>query len=256
MAMSPILVAMSANSPIVDGQLVDRKSYRAHIWTDTDADRCGILPFAFETSALFAQYTQYALDVPMYFVARRGRLLPPGGRTFRDFMKHGLDGERPTIADWATHLTTLFPEARLKTYIEVRAADSQSPDLMLGTPALMKGLLYDADCLGAAWDVVRKWTLDERRELLANAARDGMQARAPKHPLAEYAQELTAIGLEGLKRQAALNAAGEDERIYLRSLEENVARRVCPADAVIESWNGAWRGSIEALVENTAYRRE
>ncbi len=253
MGMSPILVAMTANSPIVDGRLTRFKSFRAHVWTDTDANRCGILPFAFDTDSIFRAYTEYALDVPMYFLSRRGRLLDMAGRTFRDFLRNGLGEERATLNDWSTHLTTLFPEARMKTYIEVRAADSQPPDLMLGTPALMKGLFYEADCLAAAWDIIGPWTVDERRELLSDASRSGMAGRGPKHPLREYARELMSIAHEGLRRQAKTNTAGEDETIYLNSLAALVEAGICPADKIIEGWNGPWRGQMGPLVAHTAY---
>ncbi len=253
MGMSPLLVAMSANSPIVDGELTNLKSYRAHIWTDTDADRCGVLPFAFDSDAVFRGYTEYALDVPMYFLARGDRLLRLGGRTFRDFMRTGLDGEHATLNDWSTHLTTLFPEARMKTYIEVRAADSQSPALMLGTPALMKGLFYDADCLDAAWDVIGPWTLDQRLELLAEATRHGMAAPGPRHSIRDYAKEIVGIAREGLRRQAKTNAAGEDETIYLDPLAAMVDDGKCPADAIIEGWKGPWNGQIGGLLEYSSY---
>ena len=253
MGMSPVLVAMSANSPIVDGELTAFKSYRAHVWTDTDADRCGVLPFAFDTDAIFRAYAEYALDVPMYFLARNNQLLPSGGRSFRNFIENGLGEERATLEDWNTHLTTLFPEARLKTYIEVRAADCQSPELMLGTPALMKGLFYEADCLAAAWDIIGPWTLDERMSLLAEASRHGMAARGPKHPVQDYARELVSIAREGLRRQAKINGAGEDETVYLDSLATHVEAGTCPADELIEGWKGPWNGQIQGLIEHSAY---
>jgi glutamate--cysteine ligase len=253
MGMSPILVAMTANSPVVDGELTRFKSYRAHVWTDTDADRCGVLPFAFDTNAVFRAYTEYALDVPMYFLARGSRLLELGGRTFRDFMASGLDGEHATLEDWTTHLTTLFPEARMKTYIEVRAADSQSPELMLGTPALMKGLFYESDCLDAAWDIIGAWTLDQRLELLAQTSRHGLAADGPHHPVRDYAKELVEIAHEGLRRQAKTNPAGEDETIYLEPLAALVEAGMCPADKIIEAWNGPWHGKIAPLVAYASY---
>lgn len=253
MAMSPVLVAMTANSPMADGRMTGYKSYRAHVWTDTDPARCGILPFAFDTDALFAAYTRYALDVPMYFVARGPRLLPAEGRTFRDFLAHGLDGEHATLGDWATHLTTLFPEARLKSYIEVRAADGQPSQLVLATPALMKGLLYDSDCLAASWDLLCKWTLDQRRQLLVDAARDGLRADGPRYRLVDYAKELVSIAREGLRRQARLDGAGEDERVYLGELERLVLEGLCPADRFIDAWHGSWRHDFTALVHGCSY---
>ena len=252
MAMSPVLVAISANSPIVDGQATGYKSFRAHIWRDTDAQRCGVLPFAFDTTNVFGAYSAWALDVPMYFVWRDGRFLPARGMTFRQFLKAGLEGHRATLADWATHLTTLFPEARLKTYLEVRAADSQSVELMLGTPALMKGILYDDDCLDAAWDVLRPWTRDERLQAGDDAARDALDARVHRHRIRDVALELTAIAREGLQRQRRRNGAGKDESIYLEGLARDVEAGLSPADRVLRCWND--NEDILDLIRMTEYR--
>ncbi len=250
MAIPSVLVAVSANSPIVDGNLTGYKSYRAHIWSDTDPARCGILPFAFDTDGLFGAYTRYALDVPLYFLVREGRLLPSEGRTFRDLMEGRLPGHRATMEDWATHLTTLFPEARLKTYIEVRSADCQPIDAMLGPPALMKGLLYDDDCLGAALDVIGRWQFPTHIELWQAAARDGLKARAGRHTLRDFARELVEIAAEGLRRQAAVDAQGRDETRFLEPLELVVESGITPADAVIESWKGIWHSKIELLISH------
>jgi glutamate--cysteine ligase len=255
MAASPILIAVAANSPIAAGKPTGYRSYRAHIWRDTDPARCGILPFAFDTDDLFVAYTRYALDVPMYFVSRAGRLIDVQGKTFRHFLDHGIEGERPTLADWTTHLTTLFPEARLKTYIEVRAPDSQPSDLVLATPAMMKGLLYDSDCLDAAWDVLSRWSIAERSELGEAAAREALGARAGRYRLLDYARELVNIAREGLSRQARLDADGRDESIYLERMADDVDRGLSPADRIIEHWENDWAGSLDRLVHYTAYRR-
>ncbi|HYB98333.1 MAG TPA: glutamate-cysteine ligase family protein [Candidatus Limnocylindrales bacterium] len=254
MAMGPVLVAVSANSPVVDGRATGFQSFRSHIWTDTDADRCGVLPFVFETDALFGAYTQYALDVPMYFIKRAGRLIEVGGMTFRRFLELGWEGERATLADWTLHLTTLFPEVRLKTYIEVRSADSQSVDLMLGTPALMKGILYDADCLAAAWDVVKAWPANEISEIQDQAARKGLAGRAGRHSLGDIALEVLAIAEEGLARQHKRNSAGRDERLYLEKLSDEVRGRRNPATRIIEQWEGPWNGDVDRLIDYAAYR--
>lgn len=254
MAMSPVLVAISANSPIVDGQPSGYKSFRARIWRDTDPARCGVLPFAFDTENIFGAYARWALDVPMYFIWRDGGFIPSGGMTFRTYVQQGLGGHRATLADWATHLTTLFPEARLKTYLEVRAADSQAPDLMLGTPAFMKGILYDSDCLDAAWDVVSAWTMDERLQAGEDAAREAMDARVRRHRLRDYALELVQIARTGLARDARLNSAGRDESVYLEPLEQDVRAGECPADRILRRWSGEWRGDVMHLISATAYR--
>jgi glutamate--cysteine ligase len=253
MAMSPVLVAISANSPIVDGQPSGYKSYRAHIWRDTDPARCGLLPFAFDTQNVFGAYASWALDVPMYFLWRDGRFVEARGITFRQFLEKGLNGHRATLADWATHLTTLFPEARLKTYLEVRAADSQPVELMLGTPALMKGLLYDDDCLEAAWDVLRPWTLEERYEASESAARDGLDTRVHRHRMRDFALELVGIASEGLHRQARRNGRGEDEAVHLAALARDVEHGVSPADRVLRAWYEGGE-QVAALVADAAYR--
>jgi len=254
MGMSPLLVAASANSPIVDGQVSGYKSFRAAIWRDTDPARCGVLPFAFDTESVFGAYAQWALDVPMYFIWRDGRFVSSGGMTFRTFQKTGLGGHRATLADWATHLTTLFPEARLKTYIEVRAADSQPVELMLGTPALMKGILYDNDCLQAAWDVISSWTIQERLTLGEDAAREGLSARVRRHAVREYLREIVAIAREGLRRQAKRNASGADESIYLEPLARDVEAGQSPADRILAAWRGEWAGDMSKLTSALSYR--
>jgi len=254
LALGPLLVAVSANSPVVDGAPSGFQSFRAHIWTDTDPDRCGSLPFVFRTESLFAAYTQYALDVPMYFVWRNGRYKEVGGITFRRFLAEGHDGERATLADWTLHLTTLFPEVRLKTYIEVRSADSQPVDLMLGTPALMKGIFYDSDSLDAAWDVVKSWDPATLAEMHEGAARRGLAAKAGRLTLGDYAKEIVEISRAGLARQARRNSRGDDETIYLDLLAENVRASRNPALSIIEGWEGEWRRSVDALIAATAYR--
>src|SRR6202158_4849521 len=181
MGIVPLLYATFANSPISDGALNGFHSFRGHIWSDTDPDRCGVPALVFRADAGFEDYTEYALDVPMYFLIRDHRYInlpPPPGITFRQYMERGWNGQRATIEDWAKHLTTLFTEVRLKKYVEVRPADSQPPGLMLALPALLKGILYDDDCISAAWDLVKRWSYGERLELAAMANRAGLVARA------------------------------------------------------------------------------
>jgi glutamate--cysteine ligase len=254
LAMGPVIVAMSANSPIVDGAPSGFHSYRAHIWTDTDKDRCGSLPFVFETDSLFRAYTEWALDVPMYFIWRDGHYREVGGISFRRYLESGFEGERATMADWTLHLTTLFPEVRLKTYIEVRSADSQPVDLMLGTPALVKGIFYDDDALSAAWDVVKSWNPSTLAGLQEEAARRGLGGKAGRMTLGDYARELVSIARFGLAKQARRGSGGEDETVYLERLEENVNAGRSPASAIIERWEGEWARDINALIAASAYR--
>jgi glutamate--cysteine ligase len=254
MALSPVLVAISANSPILDGKDTGFKSFRANVWTDTDPARCGILPFVFDSDALFHAYTDYALDVPMYFVARAGRLLPSAGMTFRHFLRHGLDGERATLADWATHLTTLFPESRLKTYVEVRSADGQPQGRVMAIPALLKGILYSDDALDAVWSLFRAWSVTDRRDAAAAAAKEGLAATVRRHRLLDYARDVLAIATAGLRDQDCRNADGVDETLYLADLAHDLAAGVAPADNLLAGWHGPWAGDIRALIDHATFR--
>jgi len=253
LALSPVLIAMAANSAIVDGKDTGFKSFRAHIWTDTDPARCGLLPFVFDTEALFHAYAAYALEVPMYFVARGGRLLPTAGMSFHQFLRHGLDGERATLADWATHLTTLFPESRLKTYVEVRSADGQPQGRVMAIPALLKGLLYSDDSLDAAWALFRSWSLTDRREATEAAAKEGLDAVVRRHRLLDYARDVLAIAAAGLREQNVRNAAGNDESIYLSELARDLESGFAPADRVLAAWHGPWAGDVSELVRYAEY---
>jgi len=254
MGLVPVISAMFANSPLADGDLNGFKSFRGHIWTRTDPARSGLLPFVFRSTAGFEDYVDYALQVPMYFMVRDGRWFDMTAHTFADFLSNGHQGYRATMADWSAHLTTLFPEVRLKGYLELRFIDSQSPDLMLAAPALTKGLLYVDDCLLAAWDLVKRWSWEERLETYHAAHQRGLQARVRGILLAELAREVIAIGLEGLKRQQAVNARGEDESVYLEQLEHLVKRGECPADRVIAKWMGEWDREPARLIAGSSYR--
>jgi glutamate--cysteine ligase len=254
MGLTPLLSAMFANSPIADGGLTGYMTVRGHVWTDTDRARAGLLPFVFEAGAGFDEYIEWALDVPMYFVIRDGDYVNLAGTPFRRYLREGHAGTRATMEDWALHLTTLFPEVRLKTYMEVRSADSQPPELMLALPALLKGVLYEPDCLAAAWDLTKRWSWPERLELYHAAHREALAARAGRFPLLDLARELFGIATEGLRRQAALNARGEDETIYLERLRELLAAGKSPAQTIAEQWEGAWRGEVRRLIDHAAYR--
>ena len=254
MGLAPLINAMFANSPLCDGDLNGYASFRGHVWTDTDPARCGILPFVFRPEASFEHYTEYALDVPMYFIVRGGTWYDMTSLTFRQFLENGHQGHRATMTDWNSHLTTLFPETRLKGYIEIRSADSQSPELMLALPALVKGIFYEPDCLLAAWDLVKRWTYEERLELWNVAHRAALQGRVRRIAIGELAEELLSIATAGLERQRDLNAQGEDESVYLERLEDLVKRRRCPADRVIEKWIGEWKQEVGRLVEGSSYR--
>jgi glutamate--cysteine ligase len=256
MGIVPVVYAMFANSPLADGRLNGYQSYRGHIWSDTDPDRSGLLEFVFRDDAGFDDYVEYALDVPMYFLSRDHQYLnltAPPGLTFRQFMEHGYGKERATIDDWATHLTTIFTEVRLKKYIEVRTADSQPPVLMLALPALCKGLLYDSDCLGGAWDLVKRWSFAERLALTDAAQKIGLEARAGRIKLQELALELINIAMVGLVRQHSLNERGDDETIYLIHMLDQVRMGHSQASLTIERWKGRWNYDVHRLVEACSY---
>jgi len=253
-ALAPLFTAMFANSPFCDGGLNGYMSYRAHIWTDTDPDRCGLLPFLFSDAAGFTDYIEYALDVPMYFLVRDGKWTDMTAYTFRRFWKEGYGGERATMADWNAHLTTLFPEARMKGYLEIRSIDSQPPELMLAVPALIKGIFYDQDCLTAAWDLVKAWTMEERVALADEVHRHALRARIRGIAVRELARELMVIAEAGLERQNVRNGYGELESLYLEQLRDMVRQGKCPADLLVAKWNGPWNGVIRHMVEGSAYR--
>ena len=254
MGLAPVLIAMFANSPICDGQLNGYRSFREHIWTDTDRNRSGLLKFAFAPEVSFAHYVEYALDVPMYFIVRNKNYIDMTGVTFRQFLTSGYGGERPTIEDWNDHLTTLFPETRIKRYLEIRSVDSQPPDLMPALSALVKGAFYDNDCLQAAWDLVKGWSWDERMQVYLDSHRDALAARVRRYSLLDLARELVEIAWEGLRRQNQVNDLGDDETIYLKPLKDLLSQGKCPADVLLEKWEGELHHDIKRLIAYSAYK--
>ncbi len=254
MGLTPIFIAMFANSPICDGQLNGYRSFREHIWTDTDKARSGMLKFAFSPDVSFDHYVEYALDVPMYFIIRNKNYIDMTGTTFRQFLTYGRNGERATLEDWHDHLTTLFPETRIKRYIEVRCADSQPPELMPALSAIVKGAFYEPDCLDAAWDLVKDWTWDERMQAYLDSHKDALATRIRRYSLLDLAKELFKIASEGLRRQKMFNALGEDETIYLEPLNKPLSLGKCPADLVIEKWEGELQQDIRKLIAYSAYK--
>jgi glutamate--cysteine ligase len=254
MGLSPILTAAFANSSISEGRLNGYMSYRQHIWTDTDRDRSGLLPFVFSPDAGFEDYVEWALDVPMYFIHRDGKFIDLTGMPFREFVKHGAAGHHATMADWQLHLTTLFPETRLKTYIELRSVDSQPPERMLALPALVKGVFYDDDCMLGAWDLVKSWSWSERLEIYDASHKEALSARIRGIPLLDLARELSAIARVGLERQNVRNGKGENETIYLDAFDRQLALRCSPADIIAQRWQTEWEERIDRLIDFTAYR--
>jgi glutamate--cysteine ligase len=232
------------------------QSYRAEMWRDTDPDRTGLLPFVFGAGMGFERYVDYALDVPMYFVYRDGRYIDVAGASFRDFLQgklEALPGERPLISDWADHLTTAFPDVRLKHFLEMRGADSGGFAQICALPALWVGLLYDAQSLGAAADMVGDWTEAERQALRDSVPRLALQAPFRGGTVADIARDMVRLAQSGLQRRARLDSRGRDESSYLAALHESLEQGV-PADRLLAQYHGAWQGDIDHVFTEQAYR--
>ena len=256
LALQPVGTALFANSPFKDGKLNGYKSYRSRIWLDTDADRTGMLPFAFEEGFGFEQYVDYALDVPMYFVYRNGVYLDASGKSFRDFLYGNLDvvpGEKPTISDFDDHLSTIFPEVRLKTFLEMRGCDTGPWGELCAMPAFWVGLLYDEAALDAAWDLVKDWTEEERQQLRRDVPKMGLQTPFRNKTLREIALAALAISREGLKTRARTNAHGENESVFLQELDGFARTGRSNADKLISDFTGKWDGDILQAYNDCRY---
>jgi glutamate--cysteine ligase len=255
-ALQPVATALFANSPFTDGRLNGFLSFRSEIWRDTDRDRTGMLPFVFEPGMGFERWTDYALDVPMYFIKRGDRYIDVAGQSFRDLMAGklpGLPGERATMSDWANHLTTIFPEARVKRYLEVRGADAGPRRMLEALAALWVGLLYDETALDAAWDLVKDWRAEERQALRDAVPRLALRAEIGGRSVRDVARAVLAIARQGLVRRACPGIGGRDESRYLDVLDDIVARGVTPAEELIAKFNGPWGGSVEPAFTEYAY---
>jgi glutamate--cysteine ligase len=256
LALQPIATALFANSPFLEGAPSGYLSYRSQIWTDTDPDRCGILPFVFEPGMGFERYVDYALDVPMYFVLREGRYIDVAGQSFRDFLAGrlpGCPGERPTIADWDNHLTTLFPEVRLKRYLEMRGADGGPWRRLCALPALWVGLLYDRTALGEAEALVAGWSASEVSALRDAVPRAGFAAEIKGRRAFDLAREMVAIAERGLKRRARKGKLSPDESGYLDPLAEIIDRGRTPAEDLLEAFETRWHRSVDPVFTELAY---
>ena len=256
LALQAVATALFADSPFTEGQPNGFQSYRSHIWTDTDPDRTGLLDFVFEPGFGYERYVDYMLDVPMYFAYRHGQYLDATGMSFRDFLAGRLPvlpGSRPTLTDWADHLTTAFPEVRLKRYLEMRGADSGPWSRICALPALWVGLLYDATALDAAWDLCKAWSKAERHQLRDAVPRTGLRTPFRGGRVMDLAEAMLAIAAEGLRRRAVLNRNGADERIYLDPLIESISAGMSPADRKLELFHGRWAGSVDPVFREFAY---
>ncbi|MCW2349627.1 glutamate--cysteine ligase [Sphingobium sp. B12D2B] len=251
LALQPLATALFANSPFTEGKPNGYLSYRSHIWSDTDPHRTGMLPFVFEDGFGYERYADYALDVPMYFVFRDGKYIDAAGQSFRDFLDGklpALPGERPTIGDWEDHLSTAFPEVRMKSFLEMRGADGGPWNRICALPALWVGLLYDDGALDAAWDLVKDWTMEERETLRTEVPRLALGAPVPGgRTLQDIAADVLAIARAGLTARARLNSIGENEGGYLSALDEVVATGRTHAERLLDRYNGAWAGDISKV---------
>lgn len=256
LALQPIATALFANSPFTEGKPNGYLSFRSHVWTDTDPDRSGMLPFVFDEDFGFERYVEYALDVPMYFVQREGTYHDAAGQSFRDFLNGrlpALPGEKPTIEDWTNHLTTIFPEVRIKKFAEMRGADGGPWRRLCALPALWVGLLYDQSALDAAWDLVKDWQAEERQALRDNVTKTALHTEFRGHPLRDIANEVLAIAREGLKSRAALDRSGKDEQHFLDVLHEIAASGQCPAEELLNNYQTRWNGNIHPIFDEYAY---
>ena len=256
LALQPIATALFANSPFTEGKPNGFLSYRSQIWTDTDNQRAGMLPFVFESGMGFERYVDYALDVPMYFVYREGRYIDAAGLSFRDFLKgklSALPGELPTIGDWDAHLTTIFPEVRLKRFMEMRGADGGQWHRLCAFPALWAGLCYDAASLDAAWEMVSDWNEKERQTLRTEVPRTGLATVMRGHKLQDYARDVVAIAQEGLAKRGFKGSSGEDERQFVEQLAEIADSGRTPAEELLDRYHNAWNESVDPVFTEYAY---
>ncbi|MBZ0140772.1 MAG: glutamate--cysteine ligase [Pseudorhodoplanes sp.] len=256
LALQPVATALFANSPFTEGKPNGFLSFRSEIWRDTDPDRSGMLPWAFEDGMGFERWVDYALDVPMYFIKRGDAYIDVAGQSFRDLLAGKLAShpdERATISDWANHISTIFPEVRLKRYLEMRGSDGGPWRRLPALPAYWVGLLYDENSLDACWQIVRDWSAEERQALRDAVPRQGFGAAIRGCTLLDLARQTLALARDGLARRDRRNFSGQDETRYLEPIEDLAARGVTPAEELLEKFHGPWGGSVEPIFTEYAY---
>ena len=256
LALQPIATALFANSPFTEGKPNGFLSARSEIWRDTDNDRAGMLPFAFEDGFGFEAYVDYALDVPMYFVKRGETYHDVAGASFRDLMAGRLEqlpGELPTMSDWANHLSTIFPEVRLKRFLEMRGADGGPTNRICALPSFWGGIYYDAESLDAAWELVKGWTAEQRQALRDAVPREGLRATVAGRSVLDVAKDALALASAGLKRRKRLNWLGEDETVHLKPLLRVVEDERTLAEDLLARFDGPWGGSVDPVFADMAY---
>jgi glutamate--cysteine ligase len=255
-ALQPVATALFANSPFTEGKPNGFLSFRAEIWRHTDPHRTGMLPWVFEDGMSFERWVDYALDVPMYFVKHGDEYVDVAGQSFRDLIAGklpGMPGARATISDWANHLSTTFPEVRLKRYLEMRGADSGPLPSLLALPAFWAGILYDDISLDAAWDLVKDWTAEDRQKLRDQVPKAGLAAIVGGRTVFEIAGDTVRLAHAGLARRKRLDVAGYDETRYLEPLQDRLARGTTPAEELLEKFRGPWNQSVDPIYEEQAY---
>ena len=257
LALQPVATALFANSPLTEGKPNGYKSFRSHIWEDTDPDRTGMLPFVFEDGFGYERYLDYALDVPMYFVYRDGKYIDVSGESFRAFLDGRLPqlpGEKPRLSDFVDHLSTIFPEVRLKSFLEMRGADGGRWSRICALPALWVGLLYDGTALDAAWDLVKDWSIEERTRLRHAVPRTALQTPSPGGgSVQDLSARVLEIATDGLSRRARLNSAGDNESGFLDPLREVAATGVTPADRLLDKYSNEWNGDVSRIYEEFSF---
>ena len=256
LALQPIATALFANSPFLEGKPSGYISTRSHVWTDTDPDRTGQLPFVFESGFGFERYVDWVLDIPMYFVRREGRYIDAAGQSFRDFMRGqlpALPNEHPHMGDWEDHLTTAFPEVRLKQFLEMRGADGGPWKRLCALPAFWVGLLYSQSSLDACLQIIADWSADDRAALLADVAKRGLRAEIVGQSVLDIARTLLELAHQGLAERNQLNAAGDDESGFLSPLQRIAESGRSPADRLLELYENDWNHSLEPLFRKHAY---
>jgi glutamate--cysteine ligase len=256
LALQPIATALFAASPFTEGKPNGFKSMRSEVWRDTDRNRTGLLPFVFESGMSYDRYVEYALGVPMYFVYRDGKYIDVAGASFADFMKGrlpGLPGLHPTTDDWSDHLTTLFPEVRMKRFLEMRGADSGNEAKITALSAFWVGLLYDPTALDAAWDLVKAWSVDERQTLRDEVPKLALDARFRRMGALDITREALAISAHGLKARRKLDGKGQDEGRHIECLHEIARSGRTTADEMLASFDGDWQGKTNPVFKDYAY---
>jgi glutamate--cysteine ligase len=256
LALQPVATALFANSPFTEGKPNGFLSFRSEIWRDTDNARAGMLPWAFEDGMGFERWVDYALDVPMYFVKRGDSYLDVSGSSFRDFCdgrNAKIPGEKPTLSDWANHLSTIFPEVRLKRYLEMRGSDNVTWRHLPALPAFWVGLLYDDRSLDAAWEIARHWSAEQRQAVRDDVPRLGLKAQIAGRSLQEIARECLGLARAGLARRARRDQFGRDETHFLDPLDAIVETGVTPAETLLEKYNGPWHRSVEPAYSEYAF---